>query len=87
MICLQMLQYYAKNFFTPVLATLWTIPAENALGLYVVSDLTEPLAGVVVLTFWSYSATAPVTTWNQTFAIPELSAVQVGAYGYHPVCV
>ena len=67
---MQMLQYYAKNFFTPVLATLWTIPAENALGLYVVSDLTEPLAGVVFLT--------PVTTWNQTFAIPELSAVQVG---------
>ena len=36
---LQMLQYYAKNFFSPVLVSLWTIPQYNDMGLYIVSDI------------------------------------------------
>ena len=35
----KMLQYYAKNFYSPVLVSLWSIPEQNDLGLYVVSDL------------------------------------------------
>ncbi len=35
-----MLQYYAKNFYSPVLVSLWTIPQKNELGLYIVTDLT-----------------------------------------------
>ena len=34
-----MLQYYAKNFFSPVLVSLWTIPQNDEYGLYIVSDL------------------------------------------------
>ena len=34
-----MLQYYAKNFFTPVLVSLYTIPKDNDMGLYIVSDV------------------------------------------------
>jgi beta-mannosidase len=48
----KMLQYYAKNFYSPVLVSLWTIQEIDQLGLYVVSDLT--VRGVCAVV-WSHT--------------------------------
>jgi beta-mannosidase len=55
------LQYYARRFFSNVLVS--TAEEDGEIGIYVVSDLTEPLAGVLEAklfdmdgkTLWSWS--------------------------------
>jgi len=58
----KMLQYFAKQFYTPVLVSMWS--DGNNVAVYLVNDMTTPISGTLTFTMWSWSSNTPLHTWS-----------------------
>jgi len=70
----KVLQYLAKDFYAPVIASSYIL--KGVMAIYVVNDLQTSTAGNITLHAWSYT-TGLKMSWSFPFSIKALTAQNV----------
>jgi len=67
----KMAQYFAKNFYSPILVSSFEDPGTDNYHVHVTSDVNQVVSGTVVINLWSYTGQA-LNTWSVSFSLAAL---------------